>query len=173
MGLHVPGAAFENPGTELRERLTVAAAQRLCEITALGKEYIPLNALVALLATGGSTNHSIHWIAIARAAGVIIDWEDFSDLSAITPLVARVYPNGSADVNHFHAAGGSAWVIRTLLDHGLMHEDVNTVWGKGLHHYTLEPRLAEGNLCHVQPGARRVVQTRRRRHKVLASRSAR
>ena len=115
MGLHVPGAAFETPGTCLREQLTIAAAQRLCKITALGEEYTPLaevvdekciiNAIVALLATGGSTNHSIHWIAIARAAGVIIDWEDFSDLSAITPLVARVYPNGSADVNHFHAAG--------------------------------------------------------------------
>lgn len=160
MGLHIPGAAFENPGTELREQLTVAAAQRLCKITALGNEYTPLadivdekcivNALVALLATGGSTNHSIHWIAIARAAGVIIDWEDFSDLSAITPLVARVYPNGSADVNHFHAAGGSAWVIRTLLDNGLMHEDVNTVWGKGLRHYTMEARLAEGSLHYVE-----------------------
>ena len=137
MGLHVPGAAFESPGTQLREQLTIAAAQRLCKITALGTEYTPLaeivdeksiiNAIVALLATGGSTNHSIHWIAIARAAGVIIYWEDFSDLSAITPLVARVYPNCSADINHFHAAGGTAYVIRTLLDHGLMHEDVNTV----------------------------------------------
>ena len=146
MGLHVPGAAFETPGTELREQLTTAAAQRLCKITALGSEYTPLakvvdekciiNAIVTLLATGGSTNHSIHWIAIARAAGVIIDWEDFSDLSAITPLVARVYPNGSADVNHFHAAGGSAYVIRTLLDNGLLHADVDTVWGRGLQHYT-------------------------------------
>jgi phosphogluconate dehydratase len=159
MGLHVPGAAFETPGTELRAQLTREAAQRLCEITALGKEYTPLaevvdekciiNAIVALLATGGSTNHSIHWIAIARAAGVIIDWEDFSDLSAITPLVARVYPNGSADINHFHAAGGTAYVIRTLLDSGLLHADVNTIWGKGLYHYTTEPRLAEGKLIHV------------------------
>ena len=159
MGLHVPGAAFEGPGTQLREQLTVAAAQRLCKITALGNQYTPLadivdekcivNAIVALLATGGSTNHSIHWIAIARAAGVIIDWEDFSSLSAITPLVARVYPNGSADVNHFHAAGGSAYVIRTLLDNGLLHEDVNTVWGRGLHHYTREPRLADNKLEHV------------------------
>jgi len=161
MGLHVPGAAFESPGTELREQLTAAAAQRLCKITALGSDYTPLanvvdekciiNAVVALLATGGSTNHSIHWIAVARAAGVIIDWEDFSDLSAITPLVARVYPNGSADVNHFHAAGGSAYVIRTLLDNGLLHADVDTVWGRGLQHYTLEPRLATGGLGHV-PG---------------------
>jgi phosphogluconate dehydratase len=159
MGLHIPGAAFEGPGTPLREQLTIAAAQRVCKITALGNEYTPLadivdekcivNAIVALLATGGSTNHSIHWIAIARAAGVIIDWEDFSSLSAITPLVARVYPNGSADVNHFHAAGGSAYVIRTLLDHGLLHEDVNTVWGKGLRHYTREPRLAGNELKHV------------------------
>jgi len=160
MGLHVPGAAFESPGTALRDQLTVAAAQRLCKITALGNEYTPLadvvdekciiNAIVALLATGGSTNHSIHWIAIARAAGVIIDWEDFSDLSAITPLVARVYPNGSADVNHFHAAGGTAYVIRTLLDNGLLHEDVNTVWGRGLSHYTTEPRLADNRLVHVE-----------------------
>ncbi len=159
MGLHVPGAAFENPGTALREQLTVAAAERICRITALGSEYAPMaevvdekcivNALVALLATGGSTNHSIHWIAVARAAGILIDWQDFSELSAITPLVARVYPNGSADVNHFHAAGGTAFVIRTLLDAGLLHEDVNTVWGRGLRHYTREPRLADGSLVHV------------------------
>lgn len=161
MGLHVPGAAFETPGTELREQLTAAAAQRLCKITALGSEYTPLakvvdekcivNAIVTLLATGGSTNHSIHWIAIARAAGVIIDWEDFSDLSAITPLVARIYPNGSADVNHFHAAGGSAYVIHTLLDNGLLHADVDTIWGRGLQHYTQEPRLAADGFSHV-PG---------------------
>tara|TARA_R110002110_G_scaffold205066_5_gene416854 strand:+ start:32294 stop:34105 length:1812 start_codon:yes stop_codon:yes gene_type:complete len=161
MGLHIPSAAFENPGTAMREQLTIAAAQRLCKITALGSEYTPLadivnekaivNAIVALLATGGSTNHTIHWIAIARAAGIIIDWEDFSDLSAITPLVARVYPNGSADVNHFHAAGGTAYVLRTLLDEGLMHEDVLTNWGPGLRHYTREPRLDNGQL-HYVPG---------------------
>ena len=159
MGLHVPGAAFEPPGTPLREQLTIAAAQRLCRITALGRDYTPLaeivdekcivNAIVTLLATGGSTNHSIHWIAIARAAGVIIDWQDFSDLSAITPLVARIYPNGSADVNHFHAAGGTAFVIRSLLDNGLLHEDVKTVWGPGLRHYGQEPRLAGGGITHV------------------------
>jgi len=159
MGLHVPGAAFENPGTALREQLTVAAAERACRITALGSEYTPMaevvdekcivNALVALLATGGSTNHSIHWIAVARAAGIIIDWQDFSELSSIVPLIARVYPNGSADVNHFHAAGGTAFVIRTLLDAGLLHEEVNTVWGRGLRHYTQEPRLADGGLAHV------------------------
>jgi phosphogluconate dehydratase len=161
MGLHVPGAAFEPPGTPLREQLTIAAAQRLCKITALGQQYTPLaevvnekciiNAIVTLLATGGSTNHSIHWIAIARAAGVVIDWQDFSDLSAITPLVARIYPNGSADVNHFHAAGGTAFVIRTLLEAGLLHADVNTVWGQGLQHYAQEPQLADKGIRHV-PG---------------------
>jgi phosphogluconate dehydratase len=163
MGLHVPGAAFEPPGTALRDQLTIAAAERVCRITALGSDYTPLslvvdercivNAIVALLATGGSTNHSIHWIAIARAAGIIIDWQDFADLSAITPLVARVYPNGSADVNHFHAAGGTAFVIRTLLEQGLLHPDVNTCWGPGLHHYTREPRLAKGVLQHVEGAA--------------------
>ncbi len=160
MGLHVPGAAFEPPGTELRDALTRAAAHRLCKITALGNSYIPMakvvderclvNAIVALLATGGSTNHSIHWVAIARAAGVLLDWQDFSDLSAITPLVARVYPNGSADVNHFHAAGGTAYVIRSLLDEGLLHEDVWTNWGQGLRHYTQEPRLENGEVAHVE-----------------------
>ncbi|HEY7776473.1 MAG TPA: phosphogluconate dehydratase, partial [Kineobactrum sp.] len=160
MGLHIPGAAFEPTGTVLRERLTEAAAHRVCKITALGREYTPLaevvnersivNAIVGLLATGGSTNHSIHWITIARAAGIIIDWEDFSELSAITPLVTSIYPNGSADVNHFHAAGGSACVIRTLLDSGLLHEDVNTNWGPGLHNYALEPRLQDGILHHVE-----------------------
>ncbi len=159
MGIHIPGAAFEPPGTAMRDELTRGAAERLCKITALGREYTPLaevvdakcivNAIVALLATGGSTNHSIHWIAIARAAGIIIDWQDFSELSAITPLVARVYPNGSADVNHFHAAGGTAYVIRTLLDNGLLHEDVKTNWGEGLRHYTQEPRLADSRLSYV------------------------
>ncbi|TDG15481.1 phosphogluconate dehydratase [Seongchinamella unica] len=161
MGIHIPGAAFEPPGTELRNELTRAAAQRLCKITALGTEYTPLanvvdekcivNAIVGLLATGGSTNHSIHWIAIARAAGILINWQDFSDLSAITPLVARVYPNGSADVNHFHAAGGTGYVIRTLLENGLLHEDVNTNWGPGLSRYSQEPQL-EGGKLHYVPG---------------------
>ncbi len=156
MGLHIPGAAFENPGTPLREQLTIAAAQRLCKITDLGREYTPMaevvdekcivNALVTLLATGGSTNHSIHWIAIARAAGVIIDWQDFNDLSDVTPLVARIYPNGSADVNHFHAAGGTAFVLHTLLEAGLLHRDVKTVWGEGLEHYTRQPHLVDGEL---------------------------
>ena len=160
MGLHIPGAAFEPPDTELRQRLTEAAAQRLCKITALGREYTPLaevvdekaivNAIVALMATGGSTNHSIHWVAIARAAGIIIDWQDFAKLSAIVPLVSRVYPNGSADVNHFHAAGGTAFVIRTLLDNGLLHEEVLTNWGPGLRHYTREPRLDDSGLAYVE-----------------------
>ncbi|WP_205743241.1 phosphogluconate dehydratase [Halioglobus maricola] len=159
MGVHIPGAAFEPPGTEMRDALTVAATERLCKITALGNEYTPfghvvdvkciVNAIVALLATGGSTNHSIHWIAIARAAGILLDWQDYSDLSAITPLVARVYPNGSADVNHFHAAGGTGYVIRTLLDNGLLHEDVKTNWGEGLHHYTQEPQLTDGRLSYI------------------------
>lgn len=159
MGIHIPGAAFENPGTPLRDALTAAAAQRACRITALGREYTPLaevvdekaivNALVTLLATGGSTNHCLHWVAIARAAGIVIDWQDFSDLSAITPLVTRIYPNGSADVNHFHAAGGSAFVIRTLLEAGLLHEDVKTAWGDGLTHYTREPGLRDGELVYV------------------------
>ena len=168
MGIHIPGAAFEPPGTQLRDELTRGAAERLCKITALGSEYTPLaevvdakcivNAIVALLATGGSTNHSIHWIAIARAAGVLIDWQDFSELSAITPLVARVYPNGSADVNHFHAAGGTGYVIRTLLDNGLLHEDVKTNWGEGLRNYTLEPQLAESRLSYVD-GAQQSADT--------------
>ena len=161
MGIHIPGAAFEPPGTQMREALTRGAAERLCKITALGNEYTPLadivdekcivNAIVALLATGGSTNHSIHWVAIARAAGIIIDWQDFSELSAITPLVSRVYPNGSADVNHFHAAGGTGYVIRTLLENGLLHEDVKTNWGPGLSRYTQEPQLNHGKL-HYVPG---------------------
>ncbi|PLW69288.1 phosphogluconate dehydratase [Pseudohalioglobus lutimaris] len=159
MGIHIPGAAFEPPGTPLRDALTRGAAERLCRITTLGNEYTPLaevvnersiiNAIVALLATGGSTNHSIHWVAIARAAGVLIDWQDFSELSAIIPLVARVYPNGSADVNHFHAAGGAGFVIRTLLENGLLHEDVTTNWGHGLGHYTREPQLEEGRLHYI------------------------
>lgn len=160
MGIHIPGAAFENPGTPLREALTIAAAQRACRITALGREYTPLaevvderaivNALVTLLATGGSTNHCLHWVAIARAAGIVIDWQDYADLSAITPLVTRVYPNGSADVNHFHAAGGSAFVIRTLLQAGLLHAEVKTAWGEGLAHYTREPRLQGRELVYVE-----------------------
>ncbi|QGX38445.1 phosphogluconate dehydratase [Permianibacter aggregans] len=156
MGLHMPGAAFINPGTPLRDALTRAAGRRICEITALGNTPIPIgkmldersfvNAIVGLLATGGSTNHTLHLVAMARAAGIVINWDDFSDLSDCVPLLARVYPNGQADVNHFHAAGGLALVIRELLDAGLLHEDVQTVMGESLRHYTKEPFLDDGKL---------------------------
>ena len=157
MGLHLPGSAFVTPNTPLRDALTRAAAMRLAKITALGDDYHPLaqivderaivNAIVGLLATGGSTNHTIHMIAIARAAGIVIDWGDFDTLSAVVPLLARIYPNGSADVNHFHAAGGMGLLIRELLDAGLLHEDVQTVMGQGLRHYTQEPYLHDGALA--------------------------
>ncbi len=157
MGLHLPGAAFVPPNTALRDALTRAAARRAAAITALGKQYQPLsrivderavvNAIVGLLATGGSTNHTIHLVAIARAAGLIITWDDFDELSAVVPLLARIYPNGSADVNHFHAAGGTAFLIRELLSGGLLHPDCHTVMGTGLEDYTREPQLAQGELC--------------------------
>ena len=156
MGLHVPGSAFVHPTEDLREALVQAATEQVCKLTDLGQQYTPLsqvvsekaivNALVALLATGGSTNHTIHWVAIARAAGILIDWQDFSELSAVTPLLTRVYPNGTADVNHFHQAGGSEFVIRELRDAGLMHDDVSTVWGQGLDHYTQRPDMQGGEL---------------------------
>src|ERR1700760_1165192 len=145
MGLHMPGSAFVNPGTPLRDLLTAAATRRAAQITALGEEYLPLakivderaivNAVVGLLATGGSTNHTLHLVAMARAAGIIIDWTDFSELSDVVPLLARIYPNGSADVNHFHAAGGMGFLIRELLQAGFMHGDVTTVMGQGLAAY--------------------------------------
>ena len=151
MGLHVPGAAFVNPGTKLRQELTRAAVRRLAAIGWEGGDYRPLghavdekaivNAVVGLLATGGSTNHAIHLPAIARAAGILLDWEDIDRLSAAVPLIARVYPNGSGDVNHFQAAGGMAFVIGTLLDAGLLHGDILTVWHDGLRAYAAEPTL--------------------------------
>jgi phosphogluconate dehydratase len=154
MGLHLPGAAFVNPNTPLRDALTAAATRRAAQITALGNAYTPLaqvvderaivNAIAGLLATGGSTNHTIHLVAIARAAGIAIDWNDFAELSAHVPLLARMYPNGKADVNQFHAAGGMALVIRELLDAGLLHEDVTTIAGTGLRAYAQEPQLVEG-----------------------------
>ena len=157
MGLHLPGSAFVPPNTPLRDALTAAATQRAARITALGKEYIPLanvvderaivNAIVGLLATGGSTNHTLHLVAIARAAGVIIDWDDFSELSDVIPLLARIYPNGSADVNHFHAAGGMGFLVRELLQAGLMHADVQTIAGLGLEAYTQEPWLSPDGLA--------------------------
>ncbi|HMI19127.1 MAG TPA: phosphogluconate dehydratase [Sphingomonas sp.] len=151
MGLHVPGAAFVNPGTKLRQELTRAAVHRLAEIGADGDDYRPLghcvdekaivNAAVGLLATGGSTNHAIHLPAMARAAGIIFDWEDLDALSQAVPLVARVYPNGSGDVNHFHQAGGIAFVISTLLEAGLLHDDILTVWQGGIRAYAGDPTL--------------------------------
>lgn len=156
LGLHLPGSSFVNPGTDLRAALTDAAATRAVEINALGNEPTPIgeivdeaaivNACVALLATGGSTNHTMHLVAIAAAAGITLTWQDLSDLSSVIPLLARVYPNGKADVNHFHAAGGLAVVIRTLLDHGLLIEDVKTIAGRGLRRYTQEPRLGPDGL---------------------------
>jgi phosphogluconate dehydratase len=157
MGLHLPGTAFVNPGTPLRDALTRAAAQRVAALWVHGSDYRPLarivderaivNAIVGLLATGGSTNHTIHLVAMARAAGIVIDWDDFSALSSVVPLIARVYPNGAADVNHFHAAGGMAFVIRELLGAGLLHGDVRTVSGADLHAYTQEPWLDNGKLA--------------------------
>jgi len=157
MGLHLPGAAFVPPNTPLRDALTSAAARRAAAITALGNEYLPIagivderaivNAVVALLATGGSTNHTLHLVAIARAAGMRVDWDDFADLSEIVPLLARIYPNGTADVNHFHAAGGSGFLIRELLSSGLLHADTTTVMGNGLAAYTREPWLSEEGLA--------------------------
>ena len=156
MGLHLPGSAFIPPNTPLRDALTSAAAKRVAQMTALGNEYLPMaeiideraivNAIVGLLATGGSTNHTLHLVAMAKAAGILINWDDFSELSEIVPLLARVYPNGSADVNHFHAAGGMGFLIRELLQAGLLHADVNTVMGKGLHHYAQEPSLSDSGL---------------------------
>jgi phosphogluconate dehydratase len=153
MGLHLPGAAFITPNTPLRDELTKAAAQRAAVITAQSSEYLPVghvvdeksivNAVVALLTTGGSTNHTLHLVAIAKAAGIVIDWDDFDELSKVVPLLARIYPNGNADVNHFHAAGGTGFVIRELLDGGLLHDDVTTIMGKGLRAHCVEPFLGE------------------------------
>jgi len=148
MGLHVPGAAFVHPHAELREALTRDAVRTLLGITKnarftpIGRmvdERVIVNAMVALMATGGSTNHLIHWVAVARAAGILIDWTDFSDLSHATPLLTRVYPNGTADVNQFQSAGGPGFVIRELLDSGAMHADVATVTAGGLRDYTQLP----------------------------------
>jgi phosphogluconate dehydratase len=156
MGLHLPGAAFIHPHSPLREALTRAAVERAAAITAQGNEETPIahvvdeksvvNGLAGLLATGGSTNHTLHLVACARAAGIQIDWTDFDDLSRVTPLLARVYPNGAGDVNHFHAAGGLAFVVGQLLDAGLMHEDVLTVAGQGLSRWREEPHLEDDRL---------------------------
>ncbi|HWZ50958.1 MAG TPA: phosphogluconate dehydratase [Granulicella sp.] len=158
MGLHLPGSSFVNANTPLRDALTRAAAKRAVAITALGKDYTPLgrmldervfvNGLVGLLATGGSTNHTMHMVAMAAAAGIQLTWDDFADLAEVVPMLVRVYPNGKADVNHFHAAGGMGFVIRELLSAGLLHGDVKTVWGTGLAEYTREPLLqADGEIA--------------------------
>jgi phosphogluconate dehydratase len=156
MGLHVPGAAFVNPATPLRHALTVAATQRVAQTTALGKDYLPfvevvdersfVNAIVGLMATGGSTNHVIHLVAMARACGLTITWDDMADISRVTPLLARVYPNGEADVNQFHAAGGMSFVTKQLIEAGLVHADAMTVWGPGLGAYAREPFLVDSRL---------------------------
>lgn len=156
MGLHLPGSSFVNPNTPLRDALTDAGAKRALAISHLGNEYIStsqvldakayVNGIVGLHATGGSTNLLIHLVAMARAGGIILDWQDFSDLADVTPLLARVYPNGLADVNHFHAAGGLGYMIGQLLSGGLLHEDVTTIMGQGLSIYTQEPKLKDGEL---------------------------
>ena len=162
MGLHLPGASFVNPGTELRDALTAEGARRALALSALGNDYTPVarvlderafvNGIVGLNATGGSTNLLIHLVAMARAGGIVLDWQDFSEISEVTPLIARVYPNGLADVNHFHAAGGLGYAISTLLDAGLLHPDTVTVAGQGLEAYTREPKLKNGKLT-WEPGA--------------------
>jgi len=162
MGLHVPGAAFVHPHDDLREALTQESVATLLGIirraryTPIGQmvdERVIVNAMAALLATGGSTNHLIHWVAVARAAGITIDWTDFADLSAEVPLLARVYPNGSADVNQFQAAGGPGWVLRELLDAGCLHGDVATVAAGGIAAYGSVPRLAAGGALEWTPVA--------------------
>ncbi|GGH32324.1 6-phosphogluconate dehydratase [Cribrihabitans marinus] len=156
MGLHLPGSSFVNPNTDLRDALTAEGGRRALALSALGNDFTPVykvldekafvNGIVGLMATGGSTNLLIHLIAMARAGGIVLDWRDFSEISAVVPLIARVYPNGLADVNHFHAAGGLGYAIGTLLDAGLLHPDTYTVAGQGLEHYTREPKLIDGAL---------------------------
>lgn len=158
MGLHLPGTSFVNPNTPLRDALTVAGTERAAAITGLGDDFRPVcnildekafvNGLVGLMATGGSTNLVLHLPAMARAAGVILDLQDFDDISKVVPLMAKVYPNGLADVNHFHAAGGLQYMIGNLLDAGLLHGDVKTVAGDGLAHYRDEPVLKDGRIAY-------------------------
>ncbi|WP_049733052.1 phosphogluconate dehydratase [Rhizobium ecuadorense] len=161
MGFHMPGSSFINPGTPLREALTREAAKRALAITALGNEFTPagemidersvVNGVVGLHATGGSTNHTLHLVAMARAAGIQLTWQDIAELSEVVPLLARVYPNGLADVNHFQAAGGMGFLIKELLKHGLVHDDVRTVFGHGLEAYTVDARLGENGGVLRQP----------------------
>jgi phosphogluconate dehydratase len=161
MGLHTPGASFVNPGTPLRDALTREATKQALSLTHLGNAYTPVgrmidersivNGVVGLHATGGSTNHTIHLIAMAQAAGIRLTWQDISDLSDIVPLLARVYPNGLADVNHFHAAGGMGFLIRELLSGGYLHDDVRTIWGEGLADYAVEARLGANGTVVREP----------------------
>jgi phosphogluconate dehydratase len=161
MGFHMPGASFVNPGTPLREALTREATKRALAITALGNEFTPagemidersiVNGVVGLHATGGSTNHTLHLVAMARAAGIVLSWQDISELSDVVPLLARVYPNGLADVNHFHAAGGMGFLIKQLLKKGLLHNDVRTVYGHGLDGYAVDVKLGENGTVLREP----------------------
>ena len=161
MGFHLPGASFINPGTPLRDALTKEAAKRALAISALGNEFTPagemidersiVNGVVGLHATGGSTNHTLHLIAMARAAGILLTWQDISELSDVIPLLARVYPNGLADVNHFHAAGGMGFLIAQLLKRGLLHDDVRTVFGQGLSAYAIDVKLGENGAVKREP----------------------
>jgi phosphogluconate dehydratase len=170
MGLHLPGASFVNPGTPLRDALTRAGTKRAVEITALGNDYIPaadvldartfVNGIVGLNATGGSTNLLIHLIAMAKSAGLIIDWHDCEEISETVPLMARVYPNGLADVNHFHAAGGLGFMIGELLRNGLLHEDTQTIMGQGLEAYTKDPKLDVHGELHWMDGPKESLQTK-------------
>ncbi len=154
--MNLPGTSFVTPNTPLRDALTAEGAKRALALSALGNQYTPVcdildekafvNGIVGLNATGGSTNLLIHLVAMARAGGIILDWHDFSELSAVTPLMARVYPNGLADVNHFHAAGGLGYMIGEMLGAGLLHPDTLTVAGRGLERYTQEPKLRDGTL---------------------------
>ena len=160
MGLHLPGASFVQPNTDLRDALTREGTKRISEITALGERYTPayqvlserafVNGIVGLMATGGSTNLVLHLPAMARAAGIMLEVNDFDEISSVTPLMAKVYPNGLADVNHFHAAGGLGYMITDLLDAGLLHNDVTTVMGQGLDAYRQEPKLTENGITFVQ-----------------------
>ena len=160
MGLHLPGASFVQPNTDLRDALTREGTKRISEITALGEHYTPayqvlserafVNGIVGLMATGGSTNLVLHLPAMARAAGIMLEVEDFDEISSVTPLMAKVYPNGLADVNHFHAAGGLGYMINDLLDAGLLHNNVTTVMGQGLDAYRQEPKLTDSGIAFVQ-----------------------
>ena len=164
MGLHLPGSTFVNPGTPLRDAITRASAKQALSITALGNDYRPIgrifderavvNGIVGLLATGGSTNHTMHIIAMAAAAGISVTWKDFAALSQVVPLLTRIYPNGKADVNHFNAAGGMGFLIRELLGASLLHEDVSTIMGTGLGGYTKEARLGAGGELSYEDAAK-------------------